>query len=108
MRNVIWKYPLPATFVPDKDNRCMVAMPAGARIVHVEILEDGRPVLWVEFSVSHDWDGKTPETRPNYFDRYPTGYPIPERWQHVKTWPQESSVWHLYRFEDADDATGRG
>lgn len=107
MRKVIWKYPLPASFIPDHDNVCVLQLPVGARILNTAILEDGRPVLWVEFDVGYEWDGKTPATCPNYFKRYPTGLLLPARDQHVKTWVQGEFVWHLYRFEDTEDATNR-
>jgi len=101
MKKIIWKYPLAPEFIVGKHTDAKVDLPAGARIVHVELLEDTRVVLWVEFTVGDDWDGLTPPTVANYMRRVGTGCIVPERYQHFHTFITEGSfVWHLYRFED--------
>jgi Coenzyme F420-reducing hydrogenase, alpha subunit len=101
---IIWKYVLPDNFVVDKNTDAVIEMPSGSRIVHVEILEDGRTVIWVEFAVPHDWNGKA-NMRKNFFRRTGTGHGAPDRFHHFHSFVSDSGtfVWHLYRFED--DAT---
>lgn len=102
MKKIIWKYVGDERFVVDKDTQCMIKLPVHGRIIHAEIVDDGRMVIWVEFKVPHDWDGKSPMMVDNYFSRVPTGAMTPDRFEHFHTFISDGGtfVWHLYRFED--------
>lgn len=106
-KKIIWKFPLAKDFIVGSGTCASLWLPDGGKIVHTEILEDTRVVIWVEFEVPNDWDGKEPTTTANYIQRIGTGAMIPERFVHFHTFVTEGSfVWHLYRFEDRPDANG--
>lgn len=105
---IIYKYVLPDNFVVDRATDCMVEFPHNGKIVHVEVTEQTRVVIWVEFEVPNDWDGRTPQLQKNFFRRIGTGHLIPDRYNHLTTFftSDGTYVWHLYVFEDRPDAAG--
>lgn len=98
---IIWKYVLPANFTVGGRTDHMEEMPAG-NIVHVEITDTLQVVVWLQFDVGDDWDGKTPQLLKWFFRRIPTGSGIPSQYQHLQTFFSEGGfVWHLHAFAAA-------
>lgn len=104
---VIWKYPLPAEFAVGKQMDTMIELPADGRVVHTEVTDTGRIVVWIQFTVAADWDGRTPTLRKCFFRRVGTGHLVPDRYHHCYTYVDANNdVWHVHVFEDDPNAIG--